>query len=154
MRDKHHVLIVNAQPRSAASWEYALERAGYHVSCAAHAALALQLLAGERVDAVLIDAEHSDMAGEALAQAVRRRWPNTRVLLLPAEAERAAGPQASADAGLRVLPKPVTTRALKKHLEQLLPLCSGAVRDTTHWHEAQLPAPHLLGQGTHSDAAC
>jgi DNA-binding NtrC family response regulator len=119
VRNKHHVLIINAEPRIALRWEQALERAGYHMSCAEQAPSALQRLASEHVDAVIIDAPWCGMAGDELAQAVRQRWPEACVLILSG-AELDGVPHA-VETGLWLLPKSATTRLLKKCLEQLLP---------------------------------
>jgi DNA-binding response OmpR family regulator len=120
VRDKHHVLIVKAEPQIAALWEQALERAGYLVSCVARACTALQRWEMERIDAVIIDAALPDMAGATLAQAIRVRWPESQVLLLVGT-DPAASVHLAGDANLQLLPRTVTTRVLKQRLERLLP---------------------------------
>jgi DNA-binding response OmpR family regulator len=117
VRDKHHVLIVKAEPQIAESWEQALERAGYLVSCVGRASTALQRLESERIDVVVIDATLSDLAGESLARAVRQRWPEKSVLL---RADALAAANEPADPRLQLLAAPVTMRNLKKRLTKLL----------------------------------
>lgn len=134
MRDKFHVLIVKAEPRVAELWEQSLGRAGYLVSCVNRAGTALQRWEIDRIDAAIIDATLSDMSGAALAQVIRERWPESSVLLSAGEAEVCAHPLS--DAHLQLLPKVVTTRVLKKRLEQLLPL-----PEQPHLRFGQSPRP-------------
>jgi DNA-binding NtrC family response regulator len=138
VRNKHHVLIVNAEPRVAARWERVLERAGYHVSCAEHARSALQSWTNEHVDAVVIDTPWRDMVGEALAQAVRYRWPDVCVVILSG-AELPAVPHA-VETGLWSLPKSVTANLLKKCLDQLLAFSVASVPPHMHWYSSHADA--------------
>ena len=117
MRDKFHVLIVKAEPQIAELWEQALERAGYLVSCVTRASAALQRCEMDRIDAAIVDATLCDMSGVTLAEAIRERCPEAHVLLLAGEAEAM---HLAGDTHLQLLPKVVTTRILKKRLEQLL----------------------------------
>jgi DNA-binding response OmpR family regulator len=117
VRNKFHVLIVKGEPEIAELWEQALERAGYLVSCVTHASSALQRCEMDRIDAVIIVAPLCDSSGTALAQVIRERWPELHVLLLAGEAEAA---HLAGDEHLQLL-KGMTTRMLKKRLEQLLP---------------------------------
>ena len=124
MRDKQHVLIVNGVPRIAGLWEHALERAGYHVSCVGRGADALQRLAADRIDAVIVDAALSDMSSDVLVQAIRHHCSRAVVLFLTSS-ELAARMRLLDDAAVTVLAKPVATRQLCKSLEELL-LAPGA----------------------------
>lgn len=121
MRDKFHVQIVKAEPQIAELWEQALERAGYLVSWVPRACTALQRWEIDRIDAAIIDCTLPDMSGATLAQAIRARWPESQVLLLSG-GEADAHAHMAADPNVQLLPKIVTTRMLKKRLEQLLQL--------------------------------
>jgi DNA-binding NtrC family response regulator len=144
MRNKHHVLIVNAAPHVAMTLEHKLELAGYHVSCAAHLATALHHLAGERVDAVILDApivdtpildtECRDMVGPAMLQALRLQWPQARVLLV-SDADAAVAMQGIADTNWRLLRRPVTAGRLKQCLQDMLPPAMTSMPD--RWYEYQ-----------------
>jgi len=138
VRNKHHILLVNAEPRVAMRWEHALERAGYHVSCAEHAPNALQRLANEKVDAVVIDAPWCGMVGEALAQALRYRWPDACVVILSG-AELPVVPHTT-ETGLWLLPKSATASLLKKCLEQVLPFSVASVSPHARWYSSHAAA--------------
>lgn len=119
MRDKFHVQIVKPEPQIAELWEQALERAGYLVSWAPRAGTALQRWETDRIDAAIIDCTLPDMSGATLTQAIRERWPDSHVLLLSG-GESDAYVHMAGDAHVQLIPKVVTTRLLKKRLEQAL----------------------------------
>lgn len=135
MRDKYHVLIVKAEQSVAELWEQALERAGYLVSCVDRAGGALRRLESERIDALVIDGTLSDMTGETLAQAVRQRWPEAGVLLLR-RAGLASAAHLEGDPQLQLLPVAVTTRTLRKRLDELLHH-AGVLHDAPRWSAVQ-----------------
>jgi DNA-binding NtrC family response regulator len=135
VRDKYHVLIVKAEQSVAELWEQALERAGYLVSCADRAGGALRRLESERIDALIIDGTLSDMTGQTLAQAVRQRWPDIGVLLLQ-RAGLAGAAHLEGDPQLQLLPVAVTTRTLRKRLDELLH-DAAALQDGVRWSAVQ-----------------
>jgi DNA-binding NtrC family response regulator len=135
VRDKYHVLIVKAEQSVAELWEQALERAGYLVSSVNRAAGALRRLESERIDALIIDGTLSDMAGETLAQAVRQRWPEAGILLQQ-RAGLTDAANVKSDPQLQLLPVAVTTRTLRKRLDELLH-DAAALQHGARWNAVQ-----------------
>lgn len=118
MRDKFHVLIVKEEPQVAVSWQEALERAGYYVTCVGRGETALRRLESERIDVAVIDPSLPDLPSDVLVHRARERWPQLRVMLL-AGTELAFHPELQQDPDVLLLSKPANARTLKKHLGQL-----------------------------------
>jgi CheY-like chemotaxis protein len=118
MRDKFHVLIVKEDPRVAVSWQEALERAGYYVTCVGRGETALQRLENERIDVVVVDPSLSGMPSDVLAHRIREHSPQLPVMLLAGTA-LASYPELLEDPHVLLLSKPANARSLKKYLGQL-----------------------------------
>jgi CheY-like chemotaxis protein len=69
------VLVVDDEPEVADMLRETLEQAGYEVATAESGAVALELLAEARFDAIVSDMRMPDMDGVALWQAVHERLP-------------------------------------------------------------------------------
>ena len=124
MRDKFQVLVVNQDSNTAVAWQTALERAGYHVMRASHAAKAFERLEATHIDAMIVEQQLSDMSGEVLTQVARERWPQLRVVLHTAADGQQLGLRN--DAQVQLLSRPPTARTLKARLERLLPEVAAA----------------------------
>jgi len=83
------VLIADDEPQLRDVLQRALERGGYRVLGAGSAESAYELLAAERVDAVLLDVHLPTMSGLALYLAVLNRWPALagRIAIMTGDAE-------------------------------------------------------------------
>jgi DNA-binding NtrC family response regulator len=69
------ILVADDEPQLRQVLQRALERGGYRVLGAGSAETAYELLAAERVDAVLLDVHLPTMSGLALYLAILNRWP-------------------------------------------------------------------------------
>jgi two-component system, NtrC family, response regulator GlrR len=83
------VLIADDEPQLRQVLQRALERSGYRVLGAGSAETAYELLAAERVDAVLLDVHLPTMSGLALYLAILNRWPALagRIAIMTGDAE-------------------------------------------------------------------
>src|SRR5438034_8378860 len=83
------VLIADDEPQLREVLQRALERGGYRVLGAGSAESAYELLAAERVDAVLLDVHLPTMSGLALYLAILNRWPALagRIAIMTGDAE-------------------------------------------------------------------
>ena len=124
MRDKFQVLVVNEDSTTAVAWQTALERAGYHVMRASHAAKAFERLEAAHIDAMIVEHQLSDMTGEGLTQKARERWPQLRVVLHAGTDSKQLGLRS--DAKVVLLSKAPTAKTLKTRLERLLPEVAAA----------------------------
>ena len=115
----HHVLIVEDDPRLAEMVAEYLGEAGFRVTVAARGAVALERLAREAYDAVLLDLMLPDMDGLEVCRQLRAK-SDTPVLMLTARGDamdRVVGLELGAD---DYLPKPFEPRELLARLRAIL----------------------------------
>lgn len=121
------VLIVEDEESISLSLEFLLRKEGYQVSCARDGAAALQMLAQQVPDMVLLDVMLPLVDGFELCRMMRANpaLEKTRIMLLTArgrESEVARGLSLGADA---YLTKPFSTRELMDTVRRLI---SGGTR--------------------------
>lgn len=123
-----HILVVDDEPAVRASLERSLKFEGYQVTLARDGIEALEAVAAERPDAVVLDVLMPRLDGRAACQRLRARGDEVPVLLLTARdtvSDRVLGLDAGAD---DYLVKPFALEELLARLRALLRR-SGAGRD-------------------------
>jgi len=114
------LLVVDDDPALARTLRRALGIEGYAVECAGDGAEALQRLAGDRFDAVVLDVSMPRLDGLAVCRRMRERRDRTPVLMLTARdavGDRVAGLDAGAD---DYLVKPFALAELNARVRALL----------------------------------
>src|SRR5215217_807963 len=99
-RTSHKLLVVDDDPALSRTLRRALTVEGYDVECAADGGEALQRLAADRFDAVLLDVAMPRVDGLAVCRRMRERRDRTPVLMLTARdavGDRVSGLDAGAD---------------------------------------------------------
>ena len=76
------ILIVDDNHQVVVTVSLMLEKLGYVIDAANCGVAALNCLGQYNYDAVLTDFEMPDMAGDALADRVREKWPDTGVVIM------------------------------------------------------------------------
>ena len=115
----HHILIVEDDPRLAEMVAEYLGEAGFRVAVAARGAVALERLARETYDAIVLDLMLPDMDGLEVCRQLRAK-SDTPVLMLTARGDamdRVVGLELGAD---DYLPKPFEPRELLARLRAIL----------------------------------
>ncbi|MBB4750552.1 PAS domain S-box protein [Actinoplanes lobatus] len=97
-----------------------LRRAGYTVLAAGGGDEALRLAAENSVDVLLTDVIMPNMLGKDLADAVRERWPGTRVLFMSGYAQPVLTTHGTLSAEVHLLEKPFTGAELMRALHEEL----------------------------------
>ena len=110
------ILIVDDDPSMLVLLPKILARRGFDPATAADADGAEKVLEGESFEAVVMDLQMPARDGFSLAEAVRKRWPDTRIIFVSAydsEAMRRKAMSLGADA---FLAKPIGVEELISHL--------------------------------------
>jgi two-component system response regulator MprA len=131
------ILVVDDEPAVRDAVRRALSFEGYDVQIAAEGTEALDLLATEQVDAVVLDILMPDVSGLDVCRRLRASGDTTPVLLLTARgqvADRVAGLDAGAD---DYLAKPFALQELLARLRALLRRTSKE-RDVLHFADLSL----------------
>ena len=84
---KARVLIVDDEPRMAASLRTALERSGYECECAGNGVEALLALEARRADVVVSDRRMPEMDGLELLREVKARYGELPFVMMTAYAD-------------------------------------------------------------------
>jgi two-component system, OmpR family, response regulator MprA len=119
-RTSHKLLVVDDDPALARTLRRALTIEGYDVECASDGAEALQRLAADRFDAIVLDVAMPRMDGFAVCRHMRERRDRTPVLMLTARdaiGDRVSGLDAGAD---DYLVKPFALDELNARVRALL----------------------------------
>ncbi len=124
-RTPNRLLVVDDDPALARTLRRALGIEGYDVECAGDGAEALQRLAADRFDAVVLDVSMPRLDGLAVCRSMRARRDRTPVLMLTARDavdDRVAGLDAGAD---DYLVKPFSLDELNARVRALLRRVNG-----------------------------
>jgi two-component system response regulator MprA len=124
-RTPNRLLVVDDDPALARTLRRALGIEGYDVECAGDGAEALQRLAADRFDAVVLDVSMPRVDGLAVCRSMRARRDRTPVLMLTARDavdDRVAGLDAGAD---DYLVKPFSLDELNARVRALLRRMNG-----------------------------
>ena len=116
------ILVVDDEPNIVLSLEFLMSQAGFEVRTVGDGEAALQALAQEPADLVLLDINLPGMSGYEVCQEIRAnpRWTGIKVVMLTAmgrEMEREKGVAMGAD---DYITKPFSTRDLVAKIEQIL----------------------------------
>ncbi|MBX9611308.1 MAG: response regulator [Burkholderiales bacterium] len=118
----HKILVADDEPNIVISLEYLMKREGYAVVVARDGQEALDMLAREKPDLVLLDVMMPHKSGFEVCQAVRasETLRNTKILMLTAkgrDTDIAKGLALGADA---YMTKPFSTRELVQKVAEML----------------------------------
>ena len=115
------VLVVDDEPDFADMLRETLEQAGYEVATAESGAVALELLAEARFDAIVSDLRMPDMDGLALWQAVQQRAPSLarRLLFVTGDTLSANARAVLGSTGCDALDKPFDPAELLRRIRTL-----------------------------------
>jgi len=116
------ILIVDDEPLKRASLEAELTDDGFEVALAGDGEEALAVLERGPADIVVTDLRMPNMDGLALLKEVRRRWPETDVILVTAYGSVESAVEAIRRGAHDYLSKPLRYPELKHRLERLLEL--------------------------------
>ena len=116
------VLIVDDEPNIVLSLEFLMQREGYEVATAADGEAALEALAAQKPDLVILDIMLPKMNGFDVCRRIRAdpRWKGVRILILTArgrETEVSKGLGLGADL---YVTKPFSTKELMAQVKGLL----------------------------------
>jgi DNA-binding response OmpR family regulator len=116
------ILIVDDEPNIVISLEFLMKREGFDVAVAADGESALQAMAEQAPDLVLLDIMLPRRSGFEVCQEIRANpaWSGTKIIMLTAkgrETEIARGLAAGADA---YMTKPFSNHGLLQQVRQLL----------------------------------
>jgi hypothetical protein len=114
------ILVVEDQEDVRTLVRQSLMRHGYQVLTAGSPSEAQQLVAGRKVDLLLTDVVMPQMSGRALARILHESTPRLRVLYMSGYADEAVVRHGLLEAGLELLQKPFTVRALVSRVRQVL----------------------------------
>jgi signal transduction histidine kinase/CheY-like chemotaxis protein len=116
------ILVVEDEPDVRAYLVETLRDLNYRVSEAADGATALALLTSEpaRFDLLLTDIVMPGMNGRQLAEMLRRRQPDLKVLFMTGYSRNAVVHQGRLDAGVSLLQKPLTQALLASKIREVL----------------------------------
>ncbi len=114
------ILIVEDSATQAIAIRIRLERAGYHVDCAEHGAVAVAAMQSQLPDLVLTDLHMPEMNGLELVEHIRAEHPSVPVVLMTADGSEEIAAQALRTGAASYIPK--------KHLDRdLLPVIADIV---------------------------
>jgi signal transduction histidine kinase len=115
------ILLVEDEPQVRAVVRRALERSGYSVLVANDPIDALRIAdEADGIDLLLTDVVMPQMNGRELAERVRTRRPDTRVLFMSGYTDDAILRHGVLDEGVPFLQKPVTPGSLTRHVRATL----------------------------------
>ncbi len=108
------VLLVEDDPHVRSVTARTLGSGGYEVLVAGNGLEALELVSSHRgpLDLLVTDVIMPGVDGRQLAEAIRRAWPELRVLYVSGHAHDVLGQRGALDSGIDLLPKPYTPVSL------------------------------------------
>lgn len=118
----HKILIADDEPNIVISLEYLLRREGYAVQVARDGQEALEAIARDRSDLVLLDVMMPHKSGFEVCQAVRSdpAMAETRILMLTAKGRETDVAKGMALGANAYMTKPFSTRELVLKVAELL----------------------------------
>ena len=104
--DTAHILIVDDELSMREFLEVLLRREGYRITCAENGGKALDLIAQDRFDLLLLDIRLGDMSGIEVLKAAKTRNPQTIVIMISAYASAETAVEAMNEGAYDYVPKP------------------------------------------------
>ena len=117
--NKTTVLIVDDEPLKRITLQIELGDAGYDVLEAADARIALRVMEGRPVDIVVTDLRMPGMDGIGFLDEIKRRWPETDVILMTAYGTVDTAVSAIKRGAYDYITKPFRTETLLEKLDRL-----------------------------------
>lgn len=120
MSDPATILVVDDEMVVRRVLGDALAQAGHRVRTAASGEGALEALAREPADLVLLDLQLGDADGVEVMQAVRERWPQTQIIILTAHGSMTSAIAAVRNDAADYLLKPIGVDALRARVAEVI----------------------------------
>jgi CheY-like chemotaxis protein len=120
-KDVWRILVVDDEPAVCQSIKMTLQYEGHKVQTANSGKEALALLEENSFDLVTTDFAMSEMKGDALAAAIKQRWPDLPVLMISGNAiisKSSGNPLTGVDL---VIGKPFSLQELRDAIAKVLP---------------------------------
>lgn len=143
----HKILIVDDEPRLADVLHVALEDMGYLTQTASSGNQALALMDKQGFDLVLSDLRMPDLDGRSLLHEIKRRWPETPVVILTAYASMRDAVDLVKEGVFDYIAKPFEIEDVAATLARALKLTE-VVRDNERMRaelEGRYSFEHLIG---------
>jgi two-component system cell cycle sensor histidine kinase/response regulator CckA len=121
-RGKETILLVEDDLLVRRVTARSLGAGGYELLMASNGLEAVEILAGHRgrLDLLITDVVMPGVDGRQLATAVRKEWPDVRVLYVSGHAHDVLGQRGMLDEGVDLLPKPYTSSSLLARVQAAL----------------------------------
>ena len=117
---KPRVLVVDDEPDMAESCAFFLDRAGYEVATAQSGFEALESLDRQPYSVVITDVKMPRMSGATLAERVRHRHPDVKIIFVSGFTEESIFGQVPLDPNITFVQKPYTPRSILRVLREVL----------------------------------
>jgi DNA-binding response OmpR family regulator len=119
---KHKILVVDDDPYILMSLEFLMKKSGYEVHVARNGTEALDIIARQIPDLILLDIMMPDVDGYAICERVKKSadWKHIKIVFLSAKT-READIKKGYDLGASLyVSKPFSTKELVKSVKELL----------------------------------
>lgn len=119
---KHKILVVDDDPYILMSLEFLMKKSGYEVHVARNGTEALDIIARQVPDLILLDIMMPDVDGYAICERVKKSvdWKHIKIVFLSAKT-READIKKGYDLGASLyVSKPFSTKELVKSVKELL----------------------------------
>jgi len=120
--DTAHILIVDDELSMREFLEVLLNRDGYRVTCAENGGKALDLIAQDQFDLLLLDIRLGDMTGIEVLKAAKTQNPQTIVIMISAYASAETAVEAMNEGAYDYVPKPFDKDELRQTVARALEL--------------------------------
>ncbi|MBC8463850.1 MAG: sigma-54-dependent Fis family transcriptional regulator [Deltaproteobacteria bacterium] len=120
--DTAHILIVDDELSMREFLEVLLRREGYRITCAENGGKALDLIAQDQFDLLLLDIRLGDMSGIEVLKAAKTQNPQTIVIMISAYASAETAVEAMNEGAYDYVPKPFDKDELRETVARALEL--------------------------------
>ena len=117
---KARILIVDDEKNLLKTLKDSLSLEGYHVMTASNGRNALQILTMQSVDIVLTDVKMPGMSGFQLLKEVKRKWPETHVIVMTGYGSIQAAVESIQNGAANYILKPIHVEDLLRNLSELI----------------------------------
>ncbi|TQV88731.1 sigma 54-interacting transcriptional regulator [Aliikangiella coralliicola] len=130
-----HILLVDDDPSLLKLLSLRIESAGYQVTTADSAQVALDFLKSNNVDLVITDLKMEPMDGMELQQQIQIKYPSIPVIMLTAHGSIPDAVTATKRGIFTFLTKPVDKESLFENIEKAIAIHGGADHRSSYSHE-------------------
>ena len=120
--DTAHILIIDDELSMREFLEVLLSREGYRITCAENGGKALDLIAQDQFDLLLLDIRLGDMSGIEVLKAAKTQNPQTIVIMISAYASAETAVEAMNEGAYDYVPKPFDKDELRETVARALEL--------------------------------